>query len=229
MIVKKIFSYFIPILVHKKKSIINKSLEVTWNNGKLVLDTENTNYSYGSLEKVLRKGLLEIGFKKVKNLDNILILGVAGGSVIKILNNEIKFEGKITGVEIDPETIALGNQYFGLDSYSNTTIVIDDAQNFIIKTKEKYNLIIIDVFQDAFMPSFLFSDSFLENIQNALAIQGTVLFNTIVNTVQQENRNKNFISLLSSKGITLKKISNVEGCNELFIIDKVYENTEFIL
>jgi spermidine synthase len=225
MIVKKILSYFIPIPVSKKISSINKSLEVTWNNGKLVLDTENTNYSYGSLEKVLRKGLLEIGFKKVKNLENILILGVAGGSVIKILNNEIKFEGKITGVEIDPETIALGNQYFALDSYSNTTIVIDDAQNFILKTKQKYNLIIIDVFQDAVMPSFLFSNSFLENIQNALANHGTVLFNTIVNTLEQENRNKDFISLLSSKSTTFKKISNVEGCNELFIIDKVYENT----
>jgi spermidine synthase len=59
---QKLISYFIPVTIYKKNSAVSKSLEVTWNNGELVLDSENTNYSYGSLQRILRKGLKYIGF-----------------------------------------------------------------------------------------------------------------------------------------------------------------------
>ena len=101
----KLFSYFIPINIYKKKSSISETIEVTWNNGELVIDSKNTNYSYGSLQRILRKGLKYIGFERIKKFDNVLLLGVAGGSVIKTLVEEIKFKGKITGVEIDPAMI----------------------------------------------------------------------------------------------------------------------------
>src|SRR6478672_9530558 len=101
--IAKFFSYFIPINVYTKNSSISKSLEVTWNNGQLVLDSKNTNYSYGSLQRILRKGLKYIGFERIRKFDSILVLGVAGGSVIQTLVDEIKFKGKITGVEIDKD------------------------------------------------------------------------------------------------------------------------------
>ena len=113
--IKKWLSWIIPITIYKSDSKISKSLEITWTNGKLVLDTQNTNYSYGSLQRILRTGLLQIGFDRIRSMNNILILGVAGGSVIKTLVNEIKFTKKITGVEIDDEIIKIANQYFQLN------------------------------------------------------------------------------------------------------------------
>ena len=70
----KFFSYFIPINVMKKNSSVSNTLEVTWNNGELVLDSKNTNYSYGSLQRILRKGLKYIGFERIKKFENILIV-----------------------------------------------------------------------------------------------------------------------------------------------------------
>jgi spermidine synthase len=137
----KLFSYFIPINVYKKNSSVSKTLEVTWNNGQLVLDSKNTNYSYGSLQRILRKGLKYIGFERIRKFETILILGVAGGSVIKTLVDEIKFKGKITGVEIDPVVVELATKYFGLGKYNNVSIVIDDAFEFVLKSKEKHDLI----------------------------------------------------------------------------------------
>jgi hypothetical protein len=75
---KKIFSYLLPIKIHTVKSI-SKSIEITWTNGELVLDSENTNYSYGSLQRILRLGLKSIGFDKIIKMNHVLILGVAGG------------------------------------------------------------------------------------------------------------------------------------------------------
>src|SRR6478672_4910701 len=97
---KKVLSYFIPVNVYRKNSALSKSIEVTWANGQLVLDSKNTNYSYGSLQRILRKGLKKIGFSTVAKMQDILVLGVAGGSVIKTLVDEIGYNGKITGVEI---------------------------------------------------------------------------------------------------------------------------------
>ena len=111
--VQKFLSYFIPISIKKFNSEISKSLEVTWNNGELVLDSKNTNYSYGSLQRILRKGLKYIGLERIKKFENILVLGVAGGSVIKTLVDEVKFSGKITGVEIDSKVVEIANNYFG--------------------------------------------------------------------------------------------------------------------
>jgi spermidine synthase len=70
-------------------------------NGKLVLDSENTNYSYGNLQRILRKGLHTIGLERINKMNKILVLGVEGVSVIKTLTEEFKFKGKIIGVEID--------------------------------------------------------------------------------------------------------------------------------
>jgi hypothetical protein len=55
--IRKILSYLIPIPIFKTKSYWSNSIEVTWANGELVLDSENTNYSYGSLQRILRLGL----------------------------------------------------------------------------------------------------------------------------------------------------------------------------
>jgi hypothetical protein len=63
--------------------LVSKSIEITWTNGELVLDSENTNYSYGSLQRILRLGLKSIGFDKIIKMNHVLILGVAG-SVVKL-------------------------------------------------------------------------------------------------------------------------------------------------
>jgi spermidine synthase len=53
----------------------------------------------------------------------------------KTLVDEIKFEGRITG-EIDPEIIQLANDYFKLNEIQQLEIVIDDAFEFVLRTKE---------------------------------------------------------------------------------------------
>lgn len=63
---KKVLSFLMPITIYQKKSSLSKNLEVTWNNGQLVLDSENTNYSFGSLQRILRKGLKKLALRPSK-------------------------------------------------------------------------------------------------------------------------------------------------------------------
>ena len=218
---KKLFSYIIPIRILKKKSSISESLEVTWANGELVLDSKNTNYSYGSLQRILRKGLKNIGFEKINTMNHILVLGVAGGSVIKTLVNEVGYKGKITGVEIDTEIIKMANTYFKLDEIPNLEICIEDAFEFVLKTKNKYDLIIIDVFQDTKMPNFLFEKFFTDRLDMILNNFGIIIFNTMIVEEIQDKRNLNYIAGFNTKKYSVRTIPRVERHNELIIIEKL--------
>lgn len=218
----KFFSYFIPINVFKKNSTVSKTLEVTWNNGELVLDSKNTNYSYGSLQRILRKGLKYIGFDRIKKFENILILGVAGGSVIKTLVDEVKFKGKITGVEIDRDIVEIANKYFKLSDIQNLNLIVDDAFEYVLKTKQKYDLIIIDVFQDTTMPNFLFEDFFINRINFLLNMEGFILFNTMVINEKDRIRNLDYRKKFDGN-YSIRMYPKVEVHNELFTIKKLAE------
>lgn len=218
---KKWLSYIVPINITTEKSHWSKSLEVTWANGELVLDSAHTNYSYGSLQRILRIGLLKIGFERIVKMNHILVLGVAGGSVIKTLSKEVKYANKITGVEIDANVIALARKYFELDAVPNLELVIDDAFEFVLKTKEKYDLIIIDIFQDTTMPNFLFETFFANRLLDILTSNGIFLFNTMCLTKADNVRNTNFIEVLDLNYVKVETIPRIESHNEVIIVEKI--------
>ncbi len=216
----RILSYFVPINIHKQKSAFSKNLEVTYNNGQLVLDSLNTNYSFGSLQRILRKGLQNIGFKSILEMNHILVLGVAAGSVIKTLTHEIGYSNKITGVEIDKSVIAIANKYFQLDLVTNLEIVIDDAFEFVLKTNMKYDLIIIDIFCDTKMPSFLFETFFTNRLSEILVANGRILFNTMILNDDDNKRNKSYLDAVNTDLFNVFTIPRVENHNELILLQK---------
>jgi predicted membrane-bound spermidine synthase len=216
---KKLFSYLLPVTIFTQKSTISQTLEVTWTNGKLVLDSKNANYSYGSLQRILRKGLKIIGFERINTMNSILVLGVAGGSVIRTLVDEINFKGKITGVDIDQAVIEIANTYFKLDKIPNLEIIIDDASEFVQKTNKKYDLIIIDIFQDTKMPDFLFETNFIDRTCFLLNPKGFVLFNTMLLNVQQKQLNLDYVKNFDPIKYKVSKFNKVEETNELILIE----------
>lgn len=218
--IKQLLSYFLPIKIYETQSTVSSNLEVTWNNGKLVLDSKHTNYSYGSLEKVLRKGFQQIGYKTILEMKSVLLLGVAGGSAIKTLIEDIGYKGSITGVEIDAEVIKIANTYFGLNEYKNVTIIIDDAQKYIEEHDVKYNLIIIDIFEDSNMPDFLFEEKFINNIKKSLELNGYILFNFMILN-DYEKKFTAFKSKFNSSEFKVINLVNVEEFNQLLIIQKI--------
>lgn len=217
---KQLLSYILPINIFQIKSEINQNLEVTWNNGKLVLDSKNTNFSFGSLERVMQIGLNLIGKEHISNYKSALVLGVGGGSVIKLLQDQFHFNGTIIGVELDPKIITIANQYFSLHKRKNVEITIADAFEYLKKSKKKYDLIVVDIFQDKIMPDFLFSEVFVTDLNKNLSENGSILFNSIVTLSTEFERNSAYTKLVEHKFSSVTKLSKVEGDNELFILRK---------
>ena len=218
---KKILSYFYPITVYNKSSNISKSLEVTLYNGKTLLNTKNTNYSYGSLQSVLKKGLKTISKSEISKMDSILVLGVAGGSVIKTLSIDFEFTKSIVGVELDAEIIEIANTYFDLDKISNFKCIIADAEQFVSTCEEKYDLIIIDIFQDTEMPEFLFEVDFINNIKQLLQKNSYILFNLMILDSTKKDKMDTFLKYFEEENYSKKTLKNVERYNDLIIIKRL--------
>lgn len=216
---KKLISYLYPIRVKQIPSSRSGQLEITMVNGKLLIDAEHVNYSYGSLQKVLKKGLEHIGVSRLKKLNNILVLGVAGGSVIETLRKDFKIDTSITGVEIDADVIKLANEYFNLNKVANLDLKIDDAFDYISNTKDTFDLIIVDIFNDEQMPDNLFNNIFWTDIYKTLNKNGLCLFNSIINSKEDVVRNQQLHKL--NQGI-FKSIHRIktQRINELFILER---------
>lgn len=216
--IKKILSYIYPVTILNKTSNISKSLEVTLYNGKTMLNTKNTNYSFGSLQKVLKKGLLTIGQNEIDKMNSILILGVAGGSVVQTLVNDFSYSNLIIGVELDQEVIEIANSYFGLNTINNFKCYIEDAEKFVSHHKEKHDLIIIDIFKDTEMPEFLFQESFLSNVKQLLQKNGYIIFNSMILDKNKTTIYAAYLQQFNDDNFEKKIIKNVEQYNDLIII-----------
>ena len=218
---KKLLSYFYPITIYNKPSNMSQTLEVTLYNGKTLLNTKNTNYSFGSLQTVLKKGLITIGKSEINKMENILVLGVAGGSVVQTLVTDFEFTKNIVGVELDAEIIEIANSYFNLDKIRNFKCVITDAEEFVKTDKNTYNLIIIDIFKDTEMPEFLFEMNFIVSIKQLLNINGYIVFNTMILDGFKNDKINKYLELFDSENFNKKVLKNVERYNDLIIIKRL--------
>ena len=177
---QKILSYVWPFTKHYHSSI-NGALEVSWINGKKHLNSRNANYSYGKLQQVLEFGLDEIG---LSNQQNILVLGMGGGSVISSLRQKFHYSGKITAVEIDPAIIEIATAEYNIKESNRLTIIEADAERFVANCTEAFDLIIVDLFVDDLVLNFCFEPAFWRNIDKILQVNGNVLFNAGMNSKQ---------------------------------------------
>ena len=215
----KIGSYIYPIRFKTVQSDFSGQLELTWYNGKLLLDTENTNYSYGNLQKVLDKAIGEIDKEVFKTFKNILILGVAGGSVIETLYTKYKYENTIDAVDIDPVILKIAEEEFKISRFKKCNFFTADAFEFVKKSTKKYNFILIDLFIDYQIPPFIFEETFINSIKEMLDINGVILFNTIELQNKEKQNTSDFIDNFK-KCFKINVLKNLEHNNTIFIIQK---------
>jgi len=212
----RLLSYLFPI-TKKIKSKYNGTLEITWYNGKKHLNSKNANYSYGSLQKILKFGLQHI---KLQHCQNILILGLGAGSVIETLLKDFKYKKNIKAVEIDPVIIEIAKKEFNLSENKNLHIICDDALNYMKQNKTEFDLIIIDLFIDTEVPDMFVTSNFWNNLVKSNSKNGSILFNGSLNSNIDKHLSE-IISLLHNNKYQTKKLEKVNGTNTLLIAKSV--------
>jgi spermidine synthase len=135
--------------------------------------------SGGVAEKVWHSSLKEV--KKIKpEVKKCLILGLGGAGAAKAVKRYWS-RAAITGVEIDPIMINLGEKYMGLKE-SEVKVVIEDAMKFVkrqTKKGEKYDLILVDVYVGDTIPKKFITPTFYNLAKKLLEKNGVVVINRL--------------------------------------------------
>ena len=167
-----------PQTIVQGKTRLGQDYEVNFENGVKVLNSQNANYSFGSLHQIMLKGIFEV-LKKISP-KNVLMLGLGAGSALSILANKCSQPYKVTVVEIDQDLIDIAGQHFGLHQYQNIQIIQGDV---VEKIKElpaqAFDFIIDDIFWDNQMPAFCLSQDYLQDACGLLTEGGVYMRNTM--------------------------------------------------
>ena len=143
------------------------------------LQVGNLTQSGGVVSGIWKKTLLKIK-TLINEPQNILILGLGGGSCAKI-SRKLWPYSIITGVDFDKMIVELGVRYLDLGKDS-VEIVVSDAFEFVekaVRNKNVYDLITVDLFVGQEFPVIFESDDFLKNVKSILSDGGIAVFNRL--------------------------------------------------
>jgi len=131
----------------------------------------------GVMQMVWKSALKNLKKRKI-DFKEILILGLGAGGVTQIISNFWP-QAKITGVEIDPVMVDLGKRYLSLKE-NKVKIVIQDALEFVKKkSKEKYDLILVDLYIGDDVPEKNNSLNFFKSVKKLLSKKGILVVNRL--------------------------------------------------
>ena len=104
------------------------------------------------------------------------MLGVGGGTAINILKKRYP-KIFIRGVDIDPEIVnlSLKSKLFQKDRLNEFEIA--DALTWVIKDKQRYDLIVVDLYLGALNPDKARQKPFLLQVKSLLKKDGIILYN----------------------------------------------------
>lgn len=129
-------------ILEKRKSKFNGEIKVVRTLGMgNYIQVNGLTQSGGIVESIWKKTLSKVK-KKDKKVNDVLIFGLGGGSVAKLIRKNFP-DSKIVGIEIDPVMVELGKKYLELDKWG-VDIKIKDIRKF--KTRNSFDLVIVDTY-----------------------------------------------------------------------------------
>jgi spermidine synthase len=125
--------------------------------------------------------LMSAGLLYPPSIRRVLMVGLGAGSISTYLGHAMP-DVQIDVVELDPGVIAAGRKYFGLKETDKLHFIESDGRVYLNRSKERYDLIILDAFRELGIPFHLLTREFFELIKNRLAPGGAVASNLAATT-----------------------------------------------
>ncbi|SFB96654.1 spermidine synthase [Butyrivibrio sp. YAB3001] len=134
---------------------------------------------------------------KEKNLE-VLILGMGSGTYATQLSRYFD-NVNIEGVEIDDKITDLAHQYFGLSD--ETKVTTYDGRAYLAADKNKYDVIMVDAYQDITIPFQMSSSEFFTMVKEHLSPEGVMVVNMNMYSDEDANDGAGNTVILSNPGV----------------------------
>lgn len=195
-----LLSYIVPRVIARYSSSYNRDIRVLEEKGKYKILVNGSRQSGEYVLKLWQHAFCAFGIIPSPDIRSILVLGVAGGTVIH-LTSAIYPDATIDGVDIDEKMIKIGKKYFGLDRVKGLTLMVSDAKAFLTKAarkREHWDMILVDTHVGFEVADFVNDEKYLTLIRRLLTVHGVAIFNYL--------RELKYEELSAHLRIKLKKI-----------------------
>jgi len=108
-------------------------------------------------------------------LERVALIGLAAGTTARQIT-EVYGPVPIDGVEIDPEIVRAGRQYFAMDQ-PNLNAIVADGRAYLAQTDRKYTLVGVDAYRLPYIPPHLTTVEFFQQVKEHLTPDGVVAIN----------------------------------------------------
>lgn len=203
-------SYFRDVYLESTDSPYNRELHVVLNHGRYQLCTGNAVYSYEDKYINFRRSFEWIDWS-VQNIEKVLLLGLGLGSVPQMLEQVFKQRFEYHAVEIDEVIIDLANRYILKDLESPMQFFCTDALQFVMWTESRYDMIVMDVFDNDKIPSVFETTEFLQDCSSLLTEKGFLLFNRLNLTEEHVVETQSYFDQIFSQVFQEGSCLEIEG------------------
>ena len=120
---------------------------------------------------------------------SILIIGLGGGTLPRTLGKLLP-EADIDVVEIDPAVVSVAGQYFNYQPSAHQHVYEEDGRAYVrrmLRTDKRYQLIMLDAYDNQYIPEHLLTQEFLTQVRSLLAPNGIVAANTFSSSRLYQN------------------------------------------
>ncbi len=108
---------------------------------------------------------------------NILIIGLGGGAIPRALSYLLP-DATIDIVELNPKIVDISHRFFHFNPSLHNKIHVEDGIKFVNDSANGiYDIIILDAFNEDYIPSDILSSKFMKQISRIATNDGLVLFN----------------------------------------------------
>lgn len=136
----------------------------------------------------------QMGFVALAFMDrdpkDVLFVGLGAGAMPKYFAGRYP-DSVIDIAEIDPDMLAAAQKYFYFKEDHRMKVHVQDGRLFVKRTKKKYDWIILDAYQNDYIPFHLTTLEFLKEVKSRLNDNGVVVAN-----ITSPFRNKFFDSMV---------------------------------
>jgi spermidine synthase len=136
---------------------------------------------------------MSVALAYTSGLDNLLEIGFGGGRTAWYLHKHVP-SLDITCVELDPTVVELATRHFGVRQEPRFKIAVADGRNYMVRSKETWNVIMIDAYRGPFVPFHLLTEEFYKVVKAKLRPGGvvvqniepsTMMFDSAIATIQR--------------------------------------------
>lgn len=130
----------------------------------------------GPWEQVLAGPFFNPAPYSVDQVKSLAIVGLAAGTTATQATAVFGSDIAIDGIEIDPEIVKVGRDYFGM-TQPNLNVIVQDGRWALAHSPRTYQIVSIDAYRPPYIPWHLTTREFFQEVRDHLTDDGVMVIN----------------------------------------------------